>query len=62
MKTSIGSRYLGRTESMRCKAVITLRDKSKADCQRFRAAGSSFCAQHTKMELTRSRAAKEEVL
>jgi hypothetical protein len=48
-------RYLRRTQAMRCKAVITLKDGSEADCQRYRMNnGSSFCAQHTKMELARS--------
>lgn len=47
-------RYLNRTQPMRCKAVITLRDGSAADCQRYRAKGSSYCIQHTRMELARS--------
>lgn len=42
-------RYLNRPQTKRCDATITLNDRSEAQCQRFKLAGSPYCAQHTRL-------------
>jgi hypothetical protein len=40
-------RFIDAPQECRCKATITLRDHSTADCGRRRIPGSNYCKQHT---------------